>query len=151
MKIKISKRAIVALVFVFLMGGSTIAYSFLQAFSPPTASLVLPEKNIINYEIGKKEENYLISRGVTIAKFYYTQVCEECWDQKNFLESFVKQNSNQILLEEIESNETGIFPKLILTSFLGRKILENATNEEVLNAFCDLMYSPPAYCAAREI
>lgn len=151
MRIKISKRAIVALIFVFLMGGSTIAYSFIQAVFPPTGSLALPKQSIINYEIGSKEESYLISKGVTITKFYYVQLCTECWNQKNFLESFTKQNSNQILLEEIESNEAGVYPRVIITSFLGRKILENATNEEVLNAFCDLMYSPPAYCAVREI
>ncbi|MDI6798863.1 MAG: hypothetical protein QMD12_02610 [Candidatus Aenigmarchaeota archaeon] len=153
MEVKISKT-VIALVFIFLMVGSTIAYSILKSLGltgQTGYAVKLPEKNIIDYELDIETEKFLLDRGVTIVKLYYVQACPECLRQKSFLESFANQYSNQIILEEILSNKTTSIPNLIISSYRGQRILENATDEEMIDAFCDLMLKPPVGCAVRKI
>jgi len=152
MGVKISKTAVIALIFIFLMLGSTVAYNILQSFRQTGYAIKLPEKNIIDYELGIDTENYLLERGMTIVKFYYIQACLECSSQKYSLESFADQYSNQIILEEILSNKTsGTFPSLIISSYRGQKVLENATDVEIMDAFCDLMFQRPLDCVIKKI
>ena len=150
MKIRLSKNTIAALVFILLMGGSSVAYAFLRVFSPTGYAIKLPKTNVIDYELGSREEEYLITRGVTIVKFYYSQGCFECISQKNFLESFATRNSPQVLLEELKGNATS-FPRVIITSYRGRRTFTNATNDEVLDGLCDLMLRPPIDCVMRKV
>jgi len=142
MKIRISKTLILTLVMVFLMLGSSIIMG-IEAFLKPTGSSIkIPEKNIIDYELGINEEKFLLERGITIVKAYYQKNCIDCLEIKNYLENFANQNSNQILLEELESNST----KIIIRSYRGQNILENASKEEIFQSFCELMLRPPAAC-----
>lgn len=145
MKIKINKTLIVSLVMIFLMLGSSIIIGIERFLSPASYAIKLPEKNIIDYELGINEEKYLLERGVTIVKAYFPKNCLDCLAIKNYLENFVNQNSNQIVMEELESNST----KIIIRSYRGQNILENATQEEIFESFCDLMLQPPANCVLK--
>jgi len=63
---------------VFLMLGSSIIMG-IEAFLKPTGSAIkLPEKNIIDYELGINEERFLLERGVTIVKAHYQKNCIDC-------------------------------------------------------------------------
>lgn len=63
--------------------------------------------NIINYKLdGQLRDDYLLY-GKTIVNFEYNKTCIECIYQKWYLESFAKENSNQIILENVESPEAG--------------------------------------------
>lgn len=152
MKIRISKTAIIAIIFIFLMAGSTIALGIQRLIEPTGSAINLPETNIIDYELGIREEEYLINKGVTVVKFYYLQNCLDCYKQKTFLESFANQYSNQILLEEVLSSQpSGTYPLTIVKSYSGQRSFTNATNDDVTDALCDFMIQPPAMCAVRKV
>lgn len=141
------KTGVVALFFILLMLVSTFAFSFLQSIRVPSSGKVtLPERNIIDYELTVDQENLALSRGMTIAKFYYYTGCMECNEQLSFLEYMAKQFPEQIILEEIMTNRT---TSLSIESYYGQKNLVNATQEQMFQAFCDVMVKPPVACAVR--
>ncbi|MEM5834557.1 MAG: hypothetical protein QXQ69_01765 [Candidatus Aenigmatarchaeota archaeon] len=145
MKIKINTATMISLVLIFLMLGSSIIVGVERFLSPTASTIKLPEKNIIDYELGINEEKYLLERGVTIVKAYFPRNCLDCLEIKNYLESFVNQNSNQIIMQELDSNST----KIIIRSYRGQNVLENTTQEEIFESFCELMLQPPANCVLK--
>ncbi|MCS7105762.1 MAG: hypothetical protein NZ942_00365 [Candidatus Aenigmarchaeota archaeon] len=145
MKIRLNKITIVGLILIFLMVGSSIMIGIERFLSPTAFTIKLPEKNIIDYELGINEEKYLLERGITIVKAYFPRNCIDCLETKNYLENFVIQNSNQVIMQELESNLT----KVIIRSYRGQVILENATQEEIFESFCELMLQPPANCVLK--
>ena len=144
MKIRINKTLAIGLVMIFLMLGSSIIVGIESFLSPTGSAIKLPEKSIIDYELGINEEKYLLERGVTIVKAYFPKNCLDCLGIKNYLENFVNQNSNQVLMEELESNST-----IIIKSYRGQEILENTTQDAIFESFCDLMLKPPANCVLK--
>ncbi len=145
MKIKINKTILITLIMIFLMLGSSIILGIETLLNPTGSAIRLPEKNIIDYELGINEEKFLLSRGVTIVKAYFPKNCLDCLAIKNYLENFVNQNSNQIIMQELESNTS----KIIIKSYRGQNILENASQEEIFESFCELMLQPPAQCVLK--
>ncbi|MEM5800840.1 MAG: hypothetical protein QXD54_04665 [Candidatus Aenigmatarchaeota archaeon] len=145
MKIKINTATMISLVLIFLMLGSSIIVGIERFLSPTASTIKLPEKNIINYELGINEEKYLLERGVTIVKAYFPRNCVECLEIKNYLENFITQNSNQVIMQELDSNVS----KIEIRSYRGREILENATQEKIFESFCELMLQPPANCVLK--
>lgn len=147
----IKKTGIIAIVIMFLMVGSTLAYSFLQSVrTPKTNQTSLPEKNIIDYELTLDQENTLIQNGVTVAKFSYSTSCIECLQYKSSLESLTNQFSNQMILEEISGNTD---MSLTLTSLRNPSgiMLKNMTNDNIANALCKVLTQPPIGCAVRNV
>lgn len=61
--------------------------------------------NIIDYRLDDNLRENLILYGKTIVTIEYNTSCEECLWQKSFLESFSRENSDQIILENI-GNDT---------------------------------------------
>jgi hypothetical protein len=141
-------KTVIALVFMFLMVASTFAFTALQSFkgAGPSSSASLPSTNVINYELTAAQENTAITSGYTLAKFYHYSACSDCAFKMSFLEYMAKQYPTQIFLEEIETNRT---TSLIMTSYIGQKTFANATQDQMLNAFCSLMSNPPAVCAIK--
>ena len=147
---KLTKSKIIGIFFIILM--LIPAYSFISGIrtsQPPTES-TLPGTNIIDYELTAQQEELLLQNGKVVAKFVYSVNCLECLQQKSYLESFAKQYSNQIFLVEI-SNATSQKSTLIVNSLRGSDTLTNVTQENILNAFCELMLQPPIDCALRKI
>jgi hypothetical protein len=133
------------------MLGSTIAYSILSAIrTPQTNETKLPETNIIDYELTPQQEELLLQNGKVVAKFIYSLTCLECLQQKSYLESFAKQYSNQIFLQEI-TNATAQNSILTVNSLRGYEALTNVTQENILDVFCELMLQPPVECALRKV
>ena len=146
MKVKIPTSLLISSFLIFLMVGSTLTYFLLQAFRP-VGMVVLPEKNIIDYELSVEQENLAIQKGKTLVKFYYSQDCEECELIKNYLEDFANKHKDQIILQKITTNSSY---EIKFSSFFGKRSLKNCTEQEIFKAFCDLMFNPPVECVRLE-
>ena len=146
------KPAVIALIMLVVYLLSTIAYVGLQSRRSTTQ---LPTTNILNYTLDFQLRNAFIKYGSTILTFEYSSNCDNCFEQKNFLESFsknYKQNLGtdfyNIYLEEV-LNETINLSKLTIESNVGNRTLVNPTQNETFDAICNLMSSPPVICVAR--
>lgn len=146
------RSAVIGIFFIILMLGSTIAYSIMSAIRTPQneGETKLPETNIIDYELNAKQKELLLQKGIVLAKFTYNINCLECLQQKSYLESFARQYSNQIFLEEI-INATVQNSTLTVNSLRGYDILTSVTQENILDVFCELMLQPPVDCALRKV
>jgi len=152
MKIKIKKSAYLGIFLMFLMVGSTVAYAVLQAFNQPQQTAEepkLPKENIIDYELDRSQELYAIRYGKTILKYEYATACVECANEKALLESLARQFSDQLILEELSGADEA--SKLTITSYYGRRLLRNITEDTLVDTLCDLMSNPPVFCATKNI
>jgi hypothetical protein len=132
------------------MVGSMFTPGLRQTTSSTQPSATLPSTNVVEYELTTDQENLAVQDGKTILKFYYTQSCIECINQKPFLESIANQFSDQIILEEVISqNERP--STLLVFSYYSQKNLFNATSGQIIDTVCDVMLKPPASCAARKV
>ncbi len=134
------------------MFGSTFAYSILQSVRSPSQ---LPKTNILNYQLNSQLRDAFIYYGATILKFEYSSNCNNCFEQKGFLENMAntfKENLAtdfyNIYLEEI-LNETVEPSQLTIDSKLGNMTIIDPTENITFNTLCDLMFAPPTICAAR--
>jgi len=146
--------------YVIIVGVVLIGVYLVSLFSGPLLSsrrstTQLPTNNILNYTLDPQLKNAFIYYNSTILTFEYSSNCDNCLEQKNFLEAFstnYKQNLGtdfyNIYLEEF-LNETINLPKLTIESNLGNTTLVNATENETFDAICNLMFFPPAICATR--
>lgn len=150
------KPAVIALIMLGVYLVSTIAYVGLQSNRSNTQ---LPTDNILDYKLDFQLRNAFIYYGSTIVTFEYSSNCENCFEQKGFLENMATQfkqvvasdSKNQVFsiyLEEL-LNETIEPSKLTIESKLGNNTLTNPTQNETFDAICDLMFSPPIICVAR--
>ncbi len=149
------KTAIIGLFIIVIMLGSTFAFAILQ--SVRQTSPELPKTNIIEHELDFSMKDALVQNGVTFMTLEYNSGCENCLEQKSFLEQVTKEFGRQVsqnpifydlYLEEI-MDENASIPKLTVVSNLGYKELTNATQDEIFSAVCDLLTSPPVVCATR--
>ena len=154
MKFKSGKRIGIiafALFFIFLMLFSIVSSSFLQSSKTNGESETkLPESNIVEYELTAEQENYALEQGKTILKFYYTQNCIDCLNQKTFLESLTSQFSDQMILEEVIKQGEKV-PTLLVFSYYKQKNLFNATRDEIIDSVCDVLLKPPPGCVVRKV
>ncbi|MBI5871967.1 hypothetical protein HZB88_02680 [archaeon] len=140
-----NKSAIIGIFIIAIMFGSTFAYGILQSVRSPVE---VPKSNIIEYRLDPRLRYAFVNGGATILSFDYNFECENCYEQKNFLESMANEYKEQIFLEEI-LNETLTKSKLIVESKLGNKTFYNPSENETFDAICDLMLAPPTICVAR--
>jgi len=153
MKLKLDKRIVVvvmALFFIFLMVGSMFVPGAMRQSNSNGNSVTLPSSNVVEYELTPEQENLALQNGKTILKFYYTQACIQCINQKPFLESIASQFGDQIILEEV-INQNERPSTLLVFSYYSQKNLFNATADQIINAVCDVMLNPPASCAIRKV
>lgn len=149
MKLKLKLDSITGIILIALMLGSTVSYAFLQSFLPKK-KVSLPDKTIIDYKLTVEQEDMAVRLGKTIVTLKYPSNCsfvEECGSLKLFLENFARSYSDQIILEEIESEDFS----LRVMSYYGEEESKDFSSEKVLDILCDLMFKPPVMCAAREI
>lgn len=126
---------------------SSLIFTTLQSFAP-TKTIEIPKQNIVE-KLNTEQENYLIEKGYTILKIQYNVNCEKCLAQKIFLEQIASspQFKNQVFLEEILTDTKT--PKIEMISMYGRKILENESEEKIIDALCEIIINPPVQCAFR--
>ena len=157
MRLKITKRTWILFGAIFVIGLeilSLFAYGVLQAAKPSTGGTTLPNQDIVNYEIPFDQENALLAKGVTILKFYQTNNCLNCSDQKTFLEYLANNYKGSFFLEEIQSNKTVDYPSLLISSSGHDSVtLNGADYSQILDKLCDLMSQPPVEfrCAVRNV
>ena len=151
-KLKI-KSALAGIAIIVLMLGSTLAYSVMQSVKNESPEEVeLPTTNIVDHELTTEQETKLLGMGFTILKLQYNFVCGNCLSQAHYLEGLASSQDykSQILLEEILVNDIAS-PKLEIISMYGEKSLNNATQDKILDAVCDLMIQPPLDCTLKEV
>lgn len=150
--------------YVIIVGVVLIGVYLVSLFSGPLLSsrrstIQLPTNNILDYKLDSQLRNVVIYYNSTILTFEYSSNCDNCFEQKGFLENMANQfkkvvasdSKNQVFsiyLEELV-NETIEPSKLTIESKLGNTTLVNATQNETLDAICNLMLFPPVICAAR--
>jgi len=146
------KKTVISLFFMFLMVGSTVTYALLQAVKQPEQQVELPSSNVVDYELTEEQESLLMQNGKVILKYLYSQSCDGCLQKKNVLDSVAADEtfSGQVVIEQVLSSKQGL-PLLTIVSYKGQKVLTNYTNEDLLDALCELMVQPPVGCAVRKI
>jgi hypothetical protein len=145
------KTTYLGLFLIILFFASTLAFAGLQSFYYKEEKIEIPTQNIINYELNPEQESYLMENGYTIIKFEYSVNCLNCLEQKNFLEQIANSPffKNQVFLQEILTTTT--IPKIKIASMYGQKILEDETQEKIIDSLCELLVNPPVQCVLREV
>lgn len=150
------KKKYISLVLIFLMAGSTAAYSALQAFTTwlrtneAPAAPELPSSNVVDYALTAEQRNYMLRNGRTILDYKYKLACTACANQRSFIESAASQFPTQIFVQEIIDNSANN-STLSMTSYYGDKSLANPTIDQIFDALCELLVEPPVQCATRKI
>jgi hypothetical protein len=156
MKIRFDAKKYGSLILMFLMLGSTLAYSMLQAFrnwqqpQENTSVPELPASNVIDYAVTAEQRNYMLRIGRVVLEYRYQLTCTECADQRVYIEAVAREFPDQIFVQEI-IDPGAAEPTLSITSYYGSKFLADPSNEETFDALCDLMTDPPIACATRNI
>lgn len=150
------KPAVIALIMLGVYLVSTIAYVGIRSGGSNTQ---LPKDNILDYKLDFQLRNAFIYYGSTILTFEYSSSCDNCFEQKDFLENMASQfkqviasdSENQVFSIYLEKllNETVEPSELTIESKVGNRTLVNPTQNETFDAICDLMSSPPVICVAR--
>jgi len=150
MKVKISTQTLIALIFIFLMFGSTFAYAILNAFTSPEEDVNIPNQRIIDFELDQSQRGFLLQRGYTLIEYQYFSGCLECVDVKNKLESLTQNSDNQIYLQELLSAENAT-TSLTVTSLRGGKTITNPSSENLENVICNYLVNQPLWCVTSKI
>jgi len=151
---KTTTNRVIAILIGILMLGSTATYALIQAFNyfgtNKQQNTNLPSSYIVQEQLTDTQEQTIISQYKTVVQFYYSPDCLDCIRQRNILENFVNQNKGQIYLEEIQiKNQT--LQNIIMKSYKDTIKLSNANQNDIENAFCDVLLQPPALCALRSL
>ena len=156
------KTAYIGLFIIILMFGSTFAYAIIQG-GWNSGEVSLPETNVINYELSLSQKYTALMKGMIILNYKYSQACENCLENKDYLEqlAYDSQFGGQMFVEEILVNDTGELPILNMTGF---KISENrieldyrefqgenVTQNSTFDAVCELMIDPPIDCTLKKV
>ena len=138
-----------------VFGGSTLAFAFLQVFSPPdnsSDSYSPPEADItqlkFDYPLTITEESPYLKSGIIIVKYYYSQDCEECALGSTIIEQLFSDFEGKILLESISTDEyssSEITPTIVVkgTSSKTLKTMDYALLRQVT---CGLFFAKPESC-----
>ena len=115
----------------------------------PTGRFTLPEKSIINYEIDNQTRKILLSRGYTLVKLKYSYFCDNCFGIKDYLERKAFENKDQMLLQEILTNNS--YAIVEIESPNGYEKLEDPSIEKIKEVLCELMLRKPYECLIEEL
>lgn len=149
-KVKTESRKAIAIFFILIMLGSTLAFAILNAFSPQQKSFGIPNERILNYRLTDRQREILIPNGFTLIEYSYPSNCFECLEVKKSLEDATQNSDNQIFLQEltISENETSV---LTITNILNQTIIENPTLDNAIKAVCGLLINTPLWCVTTQI
>lgn len=154
---KFNVMTIVAIIFIIIMMGSTIAYVFIQAYqfgtgpSSTSAKATLPGTSIIDYELSIDQESLALSQGKTVIKYSYSPTCTKCLTIENQLEGVVNQLGSQVFLERLIMQNTNQTDVLTMTSSQNSKIYDNPTTNNIIDGMCSVLVQPPLDCTLRNI
>ena len=140
-----SREAMIALFLIFLMGGSTIAYSFISSLRQPQKKILLPKSLILERDLTQDEESAILRTYRTIIKFHYRKDCTACLNLRNVLERVVENSGGQVYLVEIEGelNRIDIYNALYSTTL---ENLDSLDEKTLKKSICNILVDPPNWC-----
>ena len=149
---------VMAIIFMVLMVGSSIAYVFIQAaqlgLTGGSSQTTLPATKIIDYELSIEQQQLAMQRGMTVIKYSYSPTCTQCLTTINQLEGVANQFSSQVYLENLASqsassvNDTSV---MTFASSQNTKIYNNPTTNDIIDGLCATFTQPPIDCTLRNI
>jgi hypothetical protein len=142
------KSKIIALVFAFLMMGSTLTYWVMSLFNQPSNQLQIPQDKVLNYELNENQRAYLLKNYFTLIEYRYSTGCLECINMRNNLEKLTTQSDNQIYLQEIVSNGAD---KITITSLNGQKTITNPEINQTEMVICNVLLQRPIWCVTSQL
>ncbi len=148
-KNKEQRKKFLMSIFVLMMFGSVFAflfgYPFMSAMNNPEETVTeqdmlkkFSNQGIFEGELSTREKNFLIQKGITIGTYYYTGSSDSFE-----LEQLVQRLGRQLVIEKVKGNET----KIEFISNRDSVMVKNMSDENVLNALCEVLYQPPPECA----
>lgn len=150
MKLKLSSQKLMALLFIFLMFVSTLAFAIMSAFQTPEETVTIPNQKIINYELSEEQRKYLLQRGYTLMEYRYFNGCLDCINVRSELQDLTQNSEDQIFLQEIITTENTT-SSLTITSLRGQKILNNPLTGQTQDTICNMLISQPIWCITSKI
>ncbi|HLC39627.1 MAG TPA: hypothetical protein VJJ76_01970 [archaeon] len=154
---KITKKAgtIMAILFIVLMMGSTIAYSFIQAINfglyGNSGQVKLPDTNLLDYDLSIAQEQLALQEGKTVVKYSYSTTCVECLGLANQLEGLANQLKDQVIIIRLVQSSGNQTATLSLASAENSKLYSNPTTGDIVDGLCDVLINPPVDCALRKV
>jgi hypothetical protein len=149
------KKKLMSLFMLIVFGGSTLAFVFLQAFSPSGTSSDEPIENQIDttqlrfdYPLTSVEESAYIQAGIVVVKYYYSQDCEECLLGTTITDQLFSDFEGKILLESINTDEYSSLEKApsIVVKGSTSKTLIIMDYALLRQTTCGLFFSQPESC-----
>ncbi|MFQ6009637.1 MAG: thioredoxin domain-containing protein [Candidatus Aenigmatarchaeota archaeon] len=145
---KEAKQKMFVLFVLFMFLGSSAAFALLSAFVPsqePRVQLV--------YEgpLSNAEEAQFFQQNKIILKFFYSDDCEACDDASLLVDDLFQRMKGNMVVERIntfdfpdEASRLGIseVPIFYFRGKTEKKLLGDATYDELLNTACDLFFEP---------
>ncbi len=110
-------------------------------------------ENIVNRSLSEEERDYLLRKGTTIVRFEFDECEGGCRKIRSLLEDLASSEKEQVFLEEIKVNGLGkSFWVRITNLYKGESNLYSPSENETLDAVCNLMAKPPlTLCALRGV
>jgi hypothetical protein len=141
------KQRILAIAFILILAGSTLAYGLI-AFFRPGSNYSIPKERIINYKLNQVQVALLVQNYFTVVEYNYTNSCLECIQVKNYLEELTQNSDGQIYLQEILVDDK---PRLYIINALNETIIDNPMPSQAIDAVCNSLISTPVWCAINRI
>lgn len=141
---------VIAIFFIFLMIGSSIAYAIISSFrTQEDEEIKVPTQKIIAYELSDKQRQVLLSAGYTLIEYEFPNACLDCASNKQRLEIIAQQSDGQIYLQELIGSQT---EQIIITSFRGQEILkDDFTVDDIDTTICEMLAQKPLWCISAEL
>ena len=141
------KQRVLAIVFMVILIGSTVAYGIIALFGPKN-DYSIPKERVINYKLNQVQVALLVQNYFTVVEYNYTNGCLECVQVKNYLEDLAQNSDGQMYLQEILVEDE---PKLYLINALNETVINNPTPAQAVDIVCSRLLSTPLWCAINRI
>ncbi|MEM5776987.1 MAG: hypothetical protein QXJ06_00875 [Candidatus Aenigmatarchaeota archaeon] len=142
-----TKQRVLAIVFILILVGSSVAYGIIALFGPKN-NFSIPKERILNYKLNKMQVDLLVNNYFTVIEYNYTSSCIECIQIKNYLEDLTQNSDGQIYLQEISVNDKS---SLHIINLLNETLIEEPNISQAINAVCDSLLSTPIWCAINRV
>jgi len=142
-----TKQRVIAIVFILILVGSSVAYGIIALFGPKN-NFSIPQERILNYKLSPLQVDLLVQNYFTVVEYNYTNGCIECIEIKNYLEDLTQNSDGQIYLQEILVSEK---TSLHVINALNETLIEDPTPSQAINAVCDNLLSTPVWCAINRV
>lgn len=134
----------------FIMISSIAGFAMLSS-RPIATKPVKTISHIVKGPLESSEIVFIIRTGRVLIRDWYRENCTDCELVLQNLESFAENFKDYVVLEKVEipSNET---EKLEIIGRGGEiRQLENITQENLMDVFCEIALLQPKECLLREV